>query len=219
MIFFNNFVSGCTSVSPADVIFLIDESASVTLPYFKDTMAALSTTVDNLAIGEHDIRVAFVLFEGASTARNLTDLNFSYDKNVIKGVLSSAVYANGNDTDIASVLNYTCRTMCVANKGDRSSAQNYVIILSDGITDATQAKYAGNLCKNDGVLIITVGIGATTSGYNVLRDLASIYPDYYLNTTYAELGTTLPDLVTTLINCSSSGKQYCIVMVIDLNFE
>lgn len=203
------YFSECSSVTPADVIFVIDESGSVEQTHFTDTINALSTTVDNLAIGENDIRVGFVLFHANLSSRSISYLNTSFDKNVIKSALSSASYAAGNDTDIASALDFTCQTMFVPNKGERSSAQNYLVLLSDGITDATQAKTSGITCRSEGITIITVGIGGTSNGHLVLKDLADYYtyPDHYLNTTYAELGTTLPVLVTSVVNCSSSGKS------------
>lgn len=173
-------------------------------------MNALSVTVDNLAVGENEIRVGFVLFHGTDSSRSLTDLSYSYDKSVINNVLANAVYADGNDTDVGSALDFTCGTggMFSANKGDRSSAQNYLVLLSDGITDPTVAKSSGAFCRNNGVILIGIGIGGTAAGHNLLKDLVQydIYPNHYLNTTYSDLGTTLPSLVTTIVNCSSSGK-------------
>lgn len=187
----------------------MDESGSVGQNHFDDTMNALSNSVDNLAIGENEIRVGFVLFHATGSSRRLAELSYSYDKTAIKAILTNAVYAAGNDTDVGDALAFTCGAeMFDASKGDRSSAQNYLVLLTDGITDATVAKNSGDFCRSNGIILIAVGIGGTTTGHLVLKDLVqyNTYPDHYLNTTYNELGTTLPSLVTNVVNCSSSGK-------------
>jgi uncharacterized protein with von Willebrand factor type A (vWA) domain len=45
------------------------------------------------------------------------------------------VYKKGSTTDIADTLRYVCQDMFTNNKGDRTEAQNYLVLLTDGKSD------------------------------------------------------------------------------------
>ena len=197
---------------PVDIIFTIDESGSVGEENFKQTVDALTNVIDNLVIREDIIRVGVTLFEGTGTSRTIFDLNHSYDKSTIRQLLSDIVYKKGSTTDIADTLRYVCQDMFTNNKGDRTEAQNYLVLLTDGKSNKNKAINQAALCNSRNVRIISVGIG---SGIDVdLLATVAYEPDYYINTEYSVLNTTLPTLVSTVVECSQ-GKNTAVTKLVN----
>ncbi|XP_076076023.1 uncharacterized protein LOC143046845 [Mytilus galloprovincialis] len=193
-------IPGCQTVTKADIVFVVDESGSVGEDNFRDTMAAIADTIDTLVIREDLIRVGMTLFEGTGTSRTLFDLNSSYNKSEIRSWLSSADYRKGATTDIADAFQFACEEMFLIVKGERRDAENYLVLLTDGKSDRNKAIDKAALCSSKNVRIITVGIG---SGIDVdLLNTTAYQPDYFINTEYSELNTTLPELVTKSVYCS-----------------
>ncbi|VDI70196.1 Hypothetical predicted protein [Mytilus galloprovincialis] len=193
----------CQVVVPVDVVFVVDESGSVGESNFKSTMTALSNTVDKLAVGEDLVRIGVTLFAGTGTSRSLLDLNTQYSSTAIKETFSSAVYKKGSYTDIADAFRYACEEMFVGNKGDRSDAQNYLVLLTDGKNNkgANPVVTEAAACKNANIRIVTVGIGSGIDE-QLLKDIAYSLPNYYLHTIYDDLHKTLPQLVIQTLDCS-----------------
>lgn len=186
---------------PADIVFVVDESGSVGQKHFDDTVEAIIDTVNSLVIRDDLINVGMTLFEGHGTSRTILNIKDGYDKTRFKETLSKAVYKNGMYTDIADAFSYTCNQMFVTSQGDRSEAVNYLVLLTDGKSDSTKAVQQAELCSSKGVRIITVGIG---SGIDVeLLKKVAYKPEYFINTAYSELNTTLPTLVSLSVDCSA----------------
>ncbi|VDI41391.1 Hypothetical predicted protein [Mytilus galloprovincialis] len=194
----------CKTIIPVDVIFVIDESGSVGEDHFRDSMNALVNAVEKLAIAENYVRVGVSLFAGAGTSRPLLQLNSEYDKEAVKQVLSEAVYQKGSYTEIGDAFQYVCDDMFIQGKGDRSDAQNYLILLTDGKSNsgADPVRVQAAACKTKGIRIATVGIGSNTDE-DLLKEVAYSMPNYYLSTDYDKLPETLPNLVIQTMDCST----------------
>ena len=190
-------------------MFVVDESGSVGDVHFKKTMTALSNTVDKMAIGKNLVRVGVTFFAGTKTSRTLLQLNSQYDTPTIKKTFTDAIYKKGSHTDIADAFRYACEEVFVSHKGDRSDAQNYLVLLTDGKSNygSNPVKVQAAACKNAGVRIVTVGIG---SGIDepLLKEVAYSLPNYYLHTVYDDLHKTLPQLVIETMDCSSGKLRY-----------
>ncbi|XP_052071172.1 uncharacterized protein LOC127709610 [Mytilus californianus] len=194
----------CKTVVPVDIIFVIDESGSVGEDHFRDSMDALVNAVEKLAIAENFVRVGVSLFAGTGTSRTLLQLNSEYDKEAVKQVMSEAVYQKGSHTEIGDAFQYVCDDMFVHSKGDRSDAQNYLILLTDGKSNsgANPVRVQAAACKDKGIRIATVGIGSNTDE-DLLKEVAYSMPNYYLSTDYDKLPETLPNLVIQTMDCST----------------
>jgi hypothetical protein len=106
--------------------------------------------------------------------------------------------------------------MFTNNKGDRTEAQNYLVLLTDGKSDKKKAINQAALCNSRNVRIISVGIG---SGIDVdLLTTVAYEPDYYINTEYNVLNTTLPTLVSTAVECSQ-GKNTALYKLVTTVYE
>jgi uncharacterized protein with von Willebrand factor type A (vWA) domain len=198
------FFSDCKTVVPVDVIFVIDESDSVGEDHFKDSVNALTNSIDKLAIGENLVRVGVSLFAGKGTSRPLLQLNSQYDKEAIKQVFSTAVYQKGSYTDIGDAFRYVCTEMFKKENGNRSDAQDYLILVTDGKSNSgpDPVIVQAENCKKSGVRIATVGVGGDTDE-DLLKKIVFSLPNYYLLTVYDKLHETLPNLVIETLDCSS----------------
>lgn len=190
-------MSGCTATSPADVVFVVDESGSVGTENFNWTRYSIADTIGHLGISGDFIRVGVMTFDDNS--RTIFNLN-SYPGNVysMENSVKSMSYSSGG-TNIANALSTACGNMFTSNNGDRPNAQNYLVLLTDGQSDAAAAQSAANSCKASGTKIISVGIGSSIDD-KLLRNIAYNI-DYYLNTNYSDITSFLPRLVTTAVNC------------------
>ncbi|XP_076076028.1 uncharacterized protein LOC143046852 [Mytilus galloprovincialis] len=194
----------CKKVIPLDVIFVVDESENVGDDHFRDLMDALVDSVEKLAIAENLVHVGVSLFSTAGTSRSLLQLNSKYDVKGVKEVLDEAVYQKGSHSEIDDAIKYVCDNMFVKNKGDRSDAQNYLVLLSTSKSNsgADPVKVQAAACKTKGIRIATVGIGSNTDE-DLLKEVAYSMPNYYLSTDYDELPETLPNLVIQVMDCST----------------
>ncbi|VDI36800.1 deleted in malignant brain tumors 1 protein [Mytilus galloprovincialis] len=190
------FKTGCQSVtsSPADVIFVVDESGSVGSANFDRTRTSIVDTIRHLDIRNDFIRIGVMTFDDNS--RTVFNLNaYPGDPNSMVNRVMSMPYSSGG-TDIADALSHACSNMFTSFNGDRSNASNYLVLLTDG---QSRAQQEADQCKAGGTKIISVGIGDSVAE-QVLRNLAYNY-DYYLSTNYSDIAGFLPKLVTTAVNC------------------
>ncbi|VDI68326.1 Hypothetical predicted protein, partial [Mytilus galloprovincialis] len=190
------FKTGCQSVtsSPADVIFVVDESGSVGSDNFAKTRASIVDTIRHLDIRNDFVRIGVMTFDDNSrTVFNLN--NYPGDPNSMVNRVMSMPYSSGG-TDIADALSHACSYMFTSFNGDRSNATNYLVLLTDG---QSRAQQEADRCEAGGTKIISVGIGDSIDE-QVLRNLAYNY-DYYLSTNYSDIAGFLPKLVTTAVNC------------------
>ncbi|CAG2225442.1 unnamed protein product [Mytilus edulis] len=193
------FKTGCQSVtsSPADVIFVVDESGSVGSDNFAKTRASIVDTIRHLDIRNDFIRIGVMTFDDNSrTVFNLN--NYPGDPNSMVNRVMSMPYSSGG-TDIADALSHACSNMFTSFNGDRSNATNYLVLLTDGQSRAQQE--AGR-CKAGGTKIISVGIGDSIDE-QVLRNLAYNY-DYYLSTNYSDIAESTNARHIT-VNCQHSS--------------
>ncbi|CAG2196997.1 unnamed protein product [Mytilus edulis] len=107
-------------------------------------------------------------------------------------------------SEIDDAIKCVCDNMFVKNKGDRSDAQNYLVLLSTSKSNsgADPVKVQAAACKTKGIRIATVGIGSNTDE-DLLKEVAYSMPNYYLSTDYDELPETLPNLVIQMMDYST----------------
>ena len=203
------FHTGCRSVLPADVVFVVDESGSVGTGNFDRTRHSIIDTIRHLQVRNDFIRIGVMTFDDSS--RTVFNLNaYPGNENTMERKVSSMPYSAGS-TDIANALRRACNTMFTSTNGDRPNAQNYLVLLTDGQSDANAAQTAATACKASGTRIISVGIGDSIDE-SMLRNVA-YNTNYYIRTNYSDIATFLPTLVTTAVNCGGLGKEFVCLLV------
>lgn len=192
---------GCESVSynPADLVFVVDESGSVGQTDYDRTKRSIVDTIRHLDVQNDLIRVGLIKFDDSYYDVFYLSSYIRRPADMERSVMQMS-YSSGG-TDIAVALRHACQFYFQQSYGDRTNAQNYIVLLTDGQSSAQQA---ANECKAKGIKIITVGIGDGIDEA-ALRGLAYT-SDYYISTNYTEIVGFLPRLVTTAVNCGGLGK-------------
>jgi len=112
-----------------DIVFVVDESGSITLANFNLTKSFLSQLVDRLDIESGRTRVGLVTFaSGVGTGFNLSSYQTIAS---MQSAISSLSYAGGG-TNTAAALAYVRTTMLTPAAGDRGDIPNVVVVLTDG---------------------------------------------------------------------------------------
>ena len=123
-------VAGQVTDRAADVIFVLDESQSVTSSNFELIKSFLVSLVRLLDIDSGNTRVGL-----ATVSANVDtdfDLNAHSTTTDVEAAISAVVYATGFTTNMHLALQHVRTTMLTATAGDRPDVRNVVLVASDG---------------------------------------------------------------------------------------
>ncbi|CAG2221009.1 von Willebrand factor D and EGF domain-containing protein [Mytilus edulis] len=188
-------------VNPSDIIFVIDESGSVGTANFRVTMEYLANAVNRLPVRYDLLRVGMALFE--TSARNRFNLDDYHTKKTITDAILKTHFGSGG-TAIDRALGFVCGGMFTRESGARTHSHSILVLLTDG--QSSEANKPGlATCRSKNVTIIGIGIGGNVNEQQ-LRSLVS-QPEYYFDTTYKNLDTTLPKLLKTITDFCPPGCQ------------
>ena len=174
-----------------DLVFVLDESGSITAGNFEKMKDFCISVVERIEIGSSSTHVALVKYGDDATI--IFDLSEGTDKDDIIQQIRDMPYGGGR-THTASALRLCREDIFDTSNGDRPSATNAIIILTDGAsTDESPIAEARKL-HDDGVEVMSVGIG---SGINEdeLSEISS--PDHLLGVNYF-LAADFDELVNVL---------------------
>ncbi|CAC5409551.1 unnamed protein product [Mytilus coruscus] len=189
-------------VNPSDIIFVVDESGSVGDDNFRVTMEYLANAVDRLPVRHDLIRIGLAVFSGST--RYIFNLDDGSTKEIITDAILKTYYGSGGKTDIDGALGDACEDMFQRKNGNRpqTATQHILVLMTDGQSSKSD-KPGLSKCNSKNVTIIGIGIGSNIDE-DQLRSLVS-KPEYYFDTTYDYLDTTLPKLLKTVTDFCSPG--------------
>jgi len=125
-----------------DIIFVVDESGSITAQHFHTMKIFLIQLVRRLDIDSGNTRVGLVTFANkVGTVFNLTDHS-------TVASLQSAIWSlgyRGGSTNTAAALAYVRTTMLTSAAGDRINVPNTVVVVTDGQSDNFSATVVSRL--------------------------------------------------------------------------
>ncbi|ELU16324.1 hypothetical protein CAPTEDRAFT_192434 [Capitella teleta] len=130
----NSCTLDCTS-KPLDIGFLVDSSGSI-----KDKgqgnwnliIDFVDSIISTFNIGPAQTRVGLVTFSNNANVRLY--LNSIYDKTNLTQILRTPTFYSGGKTNMAEGLNVVNTELFTALHGDRSSIDNVLIMLTDGVS-------------------------------------------------------------------------------------
>ncbi|CAC5378865.1 COL12A [Mytilus coruscus] len=155
LIFLHTTEAGCHD--KIDLVFLIDASGSIGSANFRKIKSFVSNSVSHFTIGPNDAQV------GAITFSSQPHFQFALNKYKDNSSLSNAIQhipyqSGGTNTDTA--LTFVEQNTFTAISGDRISAQNILVIITDGKSShPPKTALEANRLKQRNVQIIAVGIG------------------------------------------------------------
>lgn len=185
----------CTKV---DILFLIDDSSSVSYSGFTYAKSVAAKLVDCLTIGPDDVRVGMMKF-GSTVSTRFTFSQF-FDKNQIKSSIIGSSYRGDIRTYTYTPLQNALHLM-TSNQAD---TLDIVIVLTDGKSN-NDVVYASQALHSAGVYTFAMGIGAVIDSNNLQTIARNPNTDYHVSTNDY---TDLHRKVSKLINGLCTGKAY-----------
>lgn len=182
-------ISECTKT---DILFLIDDSASVFNAGFTYAKSVAKKLVDCLTIGQNETRVALMTF-GLTVS---TRFNFGAhnDRATVKSAIAGTQFRGEGRTDIAYALN-EARNMMGSNPTD---TLDVVIVLTDGKSN-TAVYSASAAIHTANVYVFAMGIGNDEDSYNLQTIARNPNADYHVvSNDYFDLHAKVSKLITGL---------------------
>lgn len=178
--------------SKTDILFLIDDSASVFNAGFTYAKSVAKKLVDCLTIGQNETRVALMTF-GLTVS---TRFNFGAhnDRATVKSAIAGTQFRGEGRTDIANALN-EARNMMGSNPTD---TLDVVIVLTDGKSN-TAVYSASAAIHTANVYVFAMGIGNDEDSYNLQTIARNPNADYHVvSNDYFDLHAKVSKLITGL---------------------
>lgn len=180
---------------PADVIFVLDSSGSISNRNFNRQIRFVIDVVDQFPIGRSSNRIGVVSFSNwAQLEFHLKDYE---NKAQVEAAIGEMVPMNG-DTNTASALAYVRDVMLTSENGARPEVPHVIVVLTDGRSNDPRktALEAARLKQRRDVHLFAIGVGAEVDRLE-LTSMASTPSDQYVFTVlnYAAL-ETIKDLLT-----------------------
>ncbi|KAL4228503.1 hypothetical protein ACF0H5_011551 [Mactra antiquata] len=140
-----------------DIVFVVDESSTVGYDGFHKIIDFITDIVTGLDIGTHGDQVSLLLFDyGPHLQWYLNDYTSKAD---LLNALTYVPYHNGS-TQTDQALKFVRENVLQFQNGDRPSADNVVVVITDGRSNNHQATVSeAKLLRNQGVEIIALGVG------------------------------------------------------------
>jgi len=117
---------------PVDVIFVLDESGSVSEHNFNLSKLFLSQLVARMDVNSSHTRVGLVCFSTNVTHEETFNLNKYLTTTSVQSAISSLTYTPGGSTHTAAALRYVREKMLTLAAGDRPDIPNVVFVMTDG---------------------------------------------------------------------------------------
>lgn len=186
----------------ADVVFILDSSASISATNFEKMKAFVGNIIRNLNIDVGNTRIGLITF--SNTYRQYFYLNTFTTRVLMLAALNNVTYVPGA-TNTGLALDYTRTVMFTSANGDRPGSTNIVIMVTDGgSNDRSATSNAAALLRNTGATIFVVGVG--TWVYEPELIAIAGFPGYTIRyiTDYNNLNAAVNDYVA--IICQSKKE-------------
>ena len=142
----------------ADLIILLDSSGSITEENWYKVLDFAKEIVDNFAIGPDDIQAGVLSYSNRATiAFHLNDYD---NKRDIFRAIDRIPYKD-QETNTSGAVRTMYEQMYTFAKGDRASAQNIAIVVTDGESnrDETLTIPESDNARSQGITMFAIGIG------------------------------------------------------------
>ncbi|XP_053409328.1 collagen alpha-1(XIV) chain-like isoform X2 [Mercenaria mercenaria] len=155
----------------SDIVFVVDESGSVGFAGFKKVISFITDIVGHLDVGTHGDQLSLLLFDNDPHLQwYLNDYTTKAD---LLNALTYVPYHNGT-TNTGSALKYVRENVFQFKNGDRPTAKNVVVVITDGRSNNhTATVVESNNLRRDGVRMVDLGVGNAVN--SELIDIAGVY--------------------------------------------
>lgn len=182
-------------------MFLLDASGSITSSNFQLELQFIVEFAKHYVISPSNVQIGVITFN--SRVYEHFAMNDYQDINSLTNAIMSIPYTSGGTrTDIA--IEYVIRNGFTSLKGDRTSAPNFLIVISDGHSNVpSSTKQAATHLHSAQINTFAVGVGSVN--LQELTYIASSSTNHVL-TVRNHLELRLP---LRQIRCRKSDKTFC----------
>lgn len=168
----------CKAANVADIVFIVDESGSITTPNFKLVRNFLHSLVSGLEVSPNRVRVGIMTYNDAARAQ--VYLNTFKDKSELLDFINILPY-HGGGTKTGAALDFARQTVFTKKNGSRkdSRVQQVAVVITDGKSQDNVSTAAANL-RRVGVTVYAIGV--KDADENELKQLASHPSNKYMFT-------------------------------------
>ncbi|ELT89682.1 hypothetical protein CAPTEDRAFT_104247, partial [Capitella teleta] len=153
----------------ADIVFIVDSSGSIQEENFNRMKSFLSGLAGELDIDKGVIRFGVLQFStDVELEFNMNDYTARAD---IQSHIQGMPYIRGT-TNTAEAIKYADTTMFTKNNGDRSTAENIIVVMTDGGSNDKLATFSEATKAKTRATLITMGLGNWVDTFE-LKALAS----------------------------------------------
>lgn len=146
----------CTSAQVADIVFIVDESGSITPPNFELMKRFLDRTISGLEVNPDSVRVGLVLYNESSSAQFYLDtfVNKSDILNYVK-----IIPYRGGGTATGAALKFAKNNLFTKNRGSRKDlgVNQIAVVITDGKSQDDVTASADEL-RRSGVIVYALGV-------------------------------------------------------------
>jgi len=142
-----------SSADSVDIVFVLDDSTTVSSSNFELMKSLLSQLVANLDIESNNTRVGIIAF--ASHVRISIRLDKYSSHAALRRAISSLKY-HGGQNNTAGALKYVRTAMLTPQRGDRSDVPNVIVLLTDGTSDDPAAAQVCRACSEVYCMLLTL---------------------------------------------------------------
>lgn len=144
----------CKGANVADIVFIVDESGSITTPNFQLIRIFLHSIISGLDVNQTAVRVGIVTYHDTPTAHFYLDTAKSR-ADILRSV--SVLPYRGGGTKTGAALNFTRDKVFTGKRGKRKNVQQVAVLITDGESDDNVTEAAKSL-RRAGVTIYAIGI-------------------------------------------------------------
>uniref|UniRef100_A0A672GMK9 Collagen, type VI, alpha 4a n=1 Tax=Salarias fasciatus TaxID=181472 RepID=A0A672GMK9_SALFA len=170
--------SDCRAAKLADLVFIVDESGSITTPNFQLVRAFLHSIVSGLEVSQSRVRVGIVQYSDRAVAQ--VYLNTFDNKNELLKFIKILPYRGGG-TNTGAALKFTKENVFTRARGSRKEkgVQQVAVVITDGDSQDEVGQAAAEL-RRAGVTVYSVGV--KDANRTQLVEMASHPPNKYVFT-------------------------------------
>ncbi|XP_043972363.1 collagen alpha-6(VI) chain isoform X1 [Gambusia affinis] len=166
----------CRAAKLADIVFIVDESGSITVENFQLVRSFLYSIISGLEINPNRVRVGIVLYNEEPTAQ--VYLNTFKQKTELLNFIKILPYRGGG-TSTGAALNFTRENVFITGTGSRKDkgVEQVAVVITDGESQDNVSQAAAEL-RRAGVTIYSVGV--QNANEDELRQIASYPPQKHV---------------------------------------
>ncbi|XP_051576874.1 collagen alpha-6(VI) chain-like [Myxocyprinus asiaticus] len=162
----------CRSAQVADIVFIVDESGSITTRNFDLVKRFLHRMISGLVVNSDSVRVGLVLYNDKPTAEFYLD-SFDNKTNILNYI--KLIPYRGGGTSTGAALKFAHDNLFIKQRGSRKDLgiQQIAVVITDGESQDDVTDKAAEL-KRSGVTVYALGV--KNASVEELKKIAS-YPE------------------------------------------